>query len=322
MKFSPSLLLLTSAMLFNQTASCETSPTAPSVLSAGLKILSADDMAGRRTGSEGSEKARQYILDRIHATDFTGNVDIEVLPFTFKPRKAPEDKNIQGTNILVHLEGFGDSDKSLIVTAHYDHVGINKGEIYNGADDNASGVVAALAVMETFAATPPEHDVWIIFPDAEEMGLQGSRHIAASLSEHGINNPALAINFDMLAQNTKDELFVSGTYHNPALEPFIEQLAEHARIHLLMGHDKPEDGHQDWTMQSDHGSFFKQGIPFLYFGVEDHPHYHKPSDTYENIPLNFFYRSVATVVEAVTFLEQKLDDIPAGVKRPEEQKYD
>ncbi|OFC71921.1 M20/M25/M40 family metallo-hydrolase [Alteromonas confluentis] len=309
MKFSPVALLLTSAFLFSHSASCETSPVEPSVLSSGLKTLSADDMEGRRTGTEGAEKAREYILDRIHATAFKGNVDVEVLPFDVQPRKEGEGKVIQGINILVHLEGTGESDKSLIVTAHYDHVGINKGEIYNGADDNASGVVAALAVMETFAAKPPQHDLWIIFPDAEEMGLQGSRHIAASLAVHKIVNPALAINFDMLAQNTKDELYVSGTYHNPALRPLVEQLAKRASIHLLMGHDKPEDGDQDWTMQSDHGAFFKQGIPFLYFGVEDHPHYHKPSDTYENIPLDFFYRSVATVVDAVTFFEQNLDAI-------------
>lgn len=317
MKFSPIALLLASAALFSQSAYCVTSPVEPSVLSSGLKTLSADDMEGRRTGTEGAEKAREYILQRINATAFKGNVDVEVLPFSFKPRKAPEGTEIQGTNILVHIEGTGESDKSLIVTAHYDHVGINKGEIYNGADDNASGVVAALAVMETFAAEPPQHDVWVIFPDAEEMGLQGSRHIAASLAEYKIVNPALAINFDMLAQNTKDELYVSGTYHSPALTPLVEQLAKHASIHLLMGHDKPEDGHQDWTMQSDHGSFFKQGIPFLYFGVEDHPHYHKPSDTYENIPLDFFYRSVATVVGAVTLMEQKLDEIPNAVQSVE-----
>ncbi len=310
MKIRHLLPLLASTLAFTLSAAESPVFLDSSVLSEGLKTLSADDMEGRRTGTEGAEKARDYILQRIDATAFKGNVDVEVLPFSFKPRKAPEGTEIQGTNILVHIEGTGESDKSLIVTAHYDHVGINKGEIYNGADDNASGVVAALAVMETFAAKPPQHDVWVIFPDAEEMGLQGSRHIAATLAEHKIVNPALVINFDMLAQNTKDELYVSGTYHSPALTPLVEQLAKRASIHLLMGHDKPEDGDQDWTMQSDHGSFFKQGIPFLYFGVEDHPHYHKPTDTYENIPLDFFYRSVATVVDAVAYFEENLDSLP------------
>ena len=74
-----------------------------------------------------------------------------------------------------------------------------------------------------------------------------------------------------------------------------------------MGHDRLEQGDDDWTMLSDQAAFFEAGIPFLYFGVEDYPDYHKPTDDYDKIPVEFFVHSADTLVMAAIAADQQLD---------------
>jgi len=73
----------------------------------------------------------------------------------------------------------------------------------------------------------------------------------------------------------------------------------------LFGHDTG-GGQDDWTKQSDHGAFHEAGIPFIYFGVEDHPDYHKPTDTADKINGAFFYQSARTILDAVTTIDRAL----------------
>ena len=62
----------------------------------------------------------------------------------------------------------------------------------------------------------------------------------------------------------------------------------------------------DWTLLSDHAAFFRAGIPHLYFGVEDHPDYHKPTDTFDSITPAFFVDAVRTIIQSITVLDQDL----------------
>ena len=84
---------------------------------------------------------------------------------------------------------------------------------------------------------------------------------------------------------------------------------------LRLGHDIPGTGSDDWTHASDHGPFHDAGIPFLYFGVEDHPHYHQPTDTYETIPPAFFAGAVRTVRRVLEQLDPAFDEIHAASGR-------
>ena len=86
-------------------------------------------------------------------------------------------------------------------------------------------------------------------------------------------------------------------------------VASNASIKVLFGHDAG-GGHEDWTTQSDHGAFHSAGIPFLYFGVEDHPDYHKPTDTADKINAGFFYESARTILDAVTAIDRSLPLTP------------
>jgi len=271
-----------------------------------VRILSADDMQGRLVGTPGSEKARAYILSRFAQIGLSPLGDRFEQTFMFQKRDG---STVQGTNLVARIKGTEAGGKTLVVSAHYDHLGVRDGQIYNGADDNASGVAGLLAVAEAFKAKPPRHDVILAVVDAEEGGLRGARAFAAN-PPVPLSTIALNINFDMLAKNPKNELYASGTAPFPYLKPILVKVAATALVTLKLGHDTDEGGKENnWTNQSDHYAFGEKGVPWIYFGVEDHPEYHKPTDDFATVPQDFFKRSVATVVQASQALEADLDDV-------------
>lgn len=276
---------------------------------ATVKTLSADDMAGRRTGTEGSAKAQAYLLSRIAdlGVDMVGPTHEHKFRFTIEGQDGTKTDHV-GTNLLFKIGGTGDTGKTIVVSAHYDHLGTQNSEVFNGADDNASGVAGVFAVAEHFKTNPPKNNVIFALFDAEEMGLQGARSFVRNIARID-PNIAFNINFDMLSRSDKNELYVAGTSHRPTLGPVIEAIAAIAPVKLLKGHDTPELGPNDWTFASDHGPFHSAEVPFLYFGVEDHPHYHRPSDDFDTVPVEFFMRSLETVVMAAEKIDQSLESI-------------
>ena len=115
---------------------------------------------------------------------------------------------------------------------------------------------------------------------------------------------------DMISTNFEDELYAVGTYHYPFLKDFVETGTEGSRINVLFGHDSPDlPPGDDWTMSSDHGPFHVKGIPFIYFGVEDHPHYHQPSDVFENINPEFYVEAVRTILSFMIHADKNLPKI-------------
>ena len=284
---------------------------APALASPGAKavedvrILSADDMQGRAVGTPGSEKARTYILARFAEIGLQPIGDRFEQPFSFQKRDG---STVQGINLVARIKGRSPG-KAMVVSAHYDHLGVRNGETYNGADDNASGVAGLLAVAEAFKAQRPKHDVIFAVVDAEEAGLRGA-HAFASAPPVPLETIALDVNFDMLAKNPKNELYAAGTAPFPYLKPILVKVAATAPVSLKLGHDTDADGKENnWTNQSDHYAFGEKGVPWVYFGVEDHPEYHKPTDDFATVPQDFFKRSVATVVQASVALERNLDEV-------------
>ena len=71
-----------------------------------------------------------------------------------------------------------------------------------------------------------------------------------------------------------------------------------------MGHDNPEDSKNNWTSSSDHAAFHKKGIPYLYFGVEDHADYHNPTDTYDKTDFKFFSNVALTLTDLIFKLDK------------------
>ena len=281
-----------------------------------LETLAADNMQGRRTGTEGNAKARAFLKQEMAKIDFGA---VYETAFTTKPRPnregeiAPDAPVYEAVNLNALID-VDDNDEGplLVITAHYDHLGVRGDKIYNGADDNASGAAALFAIAQSFADNPPNHDVLFIWFDAEEMGLQGARHFVSekSFGERALFN----FNLDMVSQSSVGEIYASGTYHTPALKPIMEKAARGTGVKLSFGHDRPEDGQNDWTLQSDHGPFHLVGVPFLYLGVEDHPHYHKDTDEFKTIPLPFYRKSVGLIVKTAHALDENLKALAKPAK--------
>ena len=116
----------------------------------------------------------------------------------------------------------------------------------------------------------------------------------------------LNVNMDMVARGD-GLLWAGGAYHTPALAPILEAVAENAPVTLRLGHDRPgaPEG-DDWTTSSDHGPFHLAGIPFVYFGVEDHPDYHRPTDDFENVDPGNYVANVRTILAAIRAMDTAL----------------
>ena len=289
---------LFAAILFAACASPKPDPVLNTgKLIADLEYISSDETEGRLVGSEGNAKARAYILNRfeeIGLPAFEGSYTHE---FNITRRNGDE---LTGTNLLGIVEG--ESDSVIVISAHYDHVGIRDSLIYNGADDNASGTAALIAIADYFVqSSKPKHTLVFAAFDAEEGGLRGARALVSD--SVFLDKVVLNVNMDMIAQNTVNELYAVGTYHYPNLKPILESV-ETGDISLLFGHDTPEDGNQDWTGASDHGPFHAQGVPFVYFGVEDHEHYHQHTDEFQTIPQEFYKKSVQVILNAIIELDK------------------
>ena len=268
-----------------------------------LRVLSADDMQGRRTGTPGGEKARAFIIDRFKASG--------ILPFGASYESAFDFTGGRGTgqqrgvNVIGHIEGKRNPRRYIVVSAHYDHLGVRNGVVYNGADDNASGTAALFAIAKYFAAHQPENSLIFAAFDAEELGLAGSKAFVKS-PPVGASQLSLNINADMIGRAPDDKLFVVGTARQPFLRPYILAVASKAPVKLLIGHEDPRQP-EDWTGDSDHYSFLQAKIPALYFGVEDFDQHHKATDDYATITFSFYVHAVETLIEAIREFDANLD---------------
>jgi Zn-dependent M28 family amino/carboxypeptidase len=277
-------------------------------LLADLKVLSADDMQGRELGTAGGAKARAYVLDRFKASGLTPLGRDYLQNFMYVAARgahAPE----QGANVIGVIPGTKDPNHYIIVSAHYDHVGVQRGVVYNGADDNASGTAGLFAIAAYFRAHPPAHSLLFVAFDGEEEGLVGSR---AFVRSPPVDAAAIAVdlNADMIGREANNRLFVVGVTAQPALAPFIQRVAAHAPVRLLVGHDDPRRESDDWTRDSDQYSFMEAHIPALYFGVEDYEQHHKPTDDYETMSFGFFVHSVETLIQVIGDFDDHLDSLP------------
>lgn len=265
--------------------------------------LSADSMQGRRIGTTGNFKARDFIAARFDALGLGLVGGGRVQPFAAAPRRGGD--SLRGFNVIGVIRGTSVPDSYLVVSAHFDHIGTAPGQcraigadsICNGADDNASGTVGLLALARHFMQQRPRHSILFAAFDGEEAGDLGSHAFVAS-APVPLERILIDVNMDMIGRNVKNELFATGPAKYPELRPLIEAIAPCAGVTLTMGHDG-EPGRDDWTGQSDQAAFHARGIPFVYFGEEDHPDYHRAGDQPERLQPAFLVSSARLVAEFV-----------------------
>jgi len=285
-----------------------------------LKYLSSKKLEGRKPSSPGSKITQQYISQRYESNKLEkfNKSYFQKFSFThysykglvFPDRQFKTEFN-DAQNIVGFIKGKMFPDKFIVISAHYDHLGIKRGEIYPGADDNASGVAAMLSLSDYLSVHQPDHSIIFAAFDGEELGMHGVRYFFENLPVSK-SKIVLNINLDMLSRNDKNQIFASGLVHNKFLIPEIEKIKKSSKVEIMYGHDTSfllDLTGDDWTTRGDHTLFYENNIPYIYFGVEDHPDYHKPTDTFEKINQDFYYNVTDMVLQTLLLLDLKIESI-------------
>ena len=262
-----------------------------------LTIVASDDMQGRETGSKGQKKAGEYLINHyksnaisfpIGATDF-----YQKIPAAFLNAKRNENLP-DSENIWAYIEGSEKPDEIIVISAHYDHVGIKDGEVYNGADDDGSGTVALLEIAQAFEIAKkeghgPKRSILFLHMTGEEHGLLGSSYYS-EFPLFPMAKTITDINIDMIGRHdefhndSSNYVYLIGPdYLSTDLFNICEAANKnYVNISLDYKFNDRADPNR-FYYRSDHYNFAKNGIPsvFLFSGV--HADYHKPTDEVDKI---------------------------------------
>lgn len=259
-----------------------------------LRYLADPAREGRRIGTPGNAQARAYLVQRFSQLGLEAVGSDYERPFTWN--------GTAGTNVVGRLTGSRHPERIILVSAHFDHVGIRNGAVYPGADDNASGSAAVLQLAGWLKAHPPACTVLFCLFDGEESGLYGSQAFVAA-APIDLGDIAVVLNLDMIAQGTQGRIFVGGTSYTASLKPHLIAAYAGSKVKVVPDFEV-------YDAQSDQYPFMQRGVPFLFFCVgNDDPWYHTPSDTFERIPQSFYWASVEAILETFIRLDG-LESLP------------
>jgi Zn-dependent M28 family amino/carboxypeptidase len=262
-----------------------------------LYIVASDEMEGRETGSKGQKKAGLYMIEQYKKNGISfpkGAKDYyQTVPAAFLNAKRNENLP-DSENIWAYIEGSEKPDEVLVISAHYDHVGIKNGDIYNGADDDGSGTVAVMEMAKAFAKAKkdghgPKRSILFLHVTGEEHGLHGSRYYSEN-PLFPIANTIADINIDMIGRRdvehaqTNNYVYVIGAdrlssdLHNAV----VSQNEKYTKVALDFKFNDPKDPNHFYE-RSDHYNFAKHGIPAVFFFNGVHEDYHGKGDEPEKI---------------------------------------
>lgn len=263
-------------------------------------FLADDELQGREAGMHGSRVAARYLVSCLKEAGIASLCkDSYFQPFeacrkerqqrgrwhvhpdSIAALKQGTYRSLLMSNVLGFIPGER-TDEYVIVGAHFDHLGMDetlaKDPIYNGADDNASGVSAVLQIARAFRASgqKPLRTVIFAFWDGEEIGLLGSKYFVQTCPF--ISQVKGYLNFDMIGRNNKPEQPQHVVYFYTAAHPvfgdWLKQDIAHYDLQLQPDYrawDRPVGG-------SDNASFALRDIPVIWYHTDGHPDYHQPSD--------------------------------------------
>jgi Zn-dependent M28 family amino/carboxypeptidase len=229
-------------------------------------------------------------------------------------RIALERAEVRGKNVVGIVPGrdLALRDETVVVGAHYDHLGRVGDEVYPGADDNASGTAVVTALARGFAAAggAPRTLVFALF-GAEELGLIGSGHYVKQPSRP-LDRTVAMVNLDMVGRLRDGRLTVGGV---DSAAGFNEIVGGAATAESLNVTPRPSP-----FGPSDHARFYRAGVPVLFFHTGSHADYHRPSDTADKIDTAGMARVAAMAVRVVERLAAAPRPAYATVAPPARQR--
>ncbi|MDX1630197.1 MAG: M28 family peptidase, partial [Fulvivirga sp.] len=265
-------------------------------------------------------KSAKKDLSNVGTTEITYNLEMNV-------------KEVHTENVLGYMEGSDPELKNelVILTAHYDHVGMDGDEIYNGADDDASGTSTILEIAEAFAEAKkagkgPRRSILFMPVTAEEKGLLGSAYYAEN-PIFPLEKTVANLNIDMIGRvdpkhkGNPNYVYLVGT---DRLSTELHEISEHVNstyTNLELDYTYNDEGHPDRIYyRSDHWNFAKNDIPIIFYFNGVHEDYHKPTDTIEKINFDILTKRAHLVFYTAWALANR-DERPE-VDKLKDQKLD
>lgn len=293
-----------------------------------IGFLAADELAGREAGYPSGRIATAYIEayfrtlglepwnDESYRQPFEAyrkerqkKGRYTVHPDSIAVLKKEVHQRLPLTNVMARIEGKNPNE-IVVMGAHYDHLGVDPlldgDKIYNGADDNASGVSAVLQIARAFleSGVKPERTIIFALWDGEEKGLLGSEHFVLTYPD--ISKIKGYINFDMIGRNNNEakpkHVVYFYTEAHPAFGEWLKNDVEKYGLQLEPNYrpwDRPIGG-------GDNGSFAKRDIPIIWYHTDGHPDYHMPSDHADRIN----YEKVVEITRAAYLNLWNLANLP------------
>ena len=264
------------------------------VLKTRLYIIASDEFEGRNTGEPGQKMAAEYlknfyieknIMSPLGENNYFQTISKEYLQRNLKPSE----------NVVAFIKGSEKPDEIVVISAHYDHLGIDAdGEVYNGADDDGSGTVAVMAIAEAFQkaveeGNGPKRSILFLHFTGEEKGLLGSKYYA-NFPIFPLENTVADLNIDMIGRsdeahkNDPNYVYLIGS---DKLSTELHNLSEEmndkfTKLNLDYKYNEESDPNR-FYYRSDHYNFAKNNIPVIFYFNGTHENYHRISDTPDKI---------------------------------------
>ena len=261
------------------------------------RLRQAEASPGPRTGLQVmvvDDAAIDGLLGRGSWTRLQRSGKPRQLTARFRVHHDAQQREVYTENVLAYIEGTDKKDELVVLTAHYDHVGMENGVVYNGADDDGSGTVALLEMAEAFAHAKaaghgPRRSVLVMPVSGEEKGLLGSEYY----SEHPVfplSGTVADLNIDMIGRTDSAHIgkapyiYIIGSDRlSTELHAVNEQANQlYAGLALDYTYNAADDPNR-FYYRSDHYNFARKGIPSIFYFSGVHEDYHKPTDDVEKI---------------------------------------
>ena len=285
-----SLRLLIIWQVVNFVSSFHSYASVSTTLYRDIQTLTSPAHRGRKAGSPEPNLSAKYLLDRFNDI----GLDTKFQTFEFKSGLFSVSK---GHNVVATLPCDQlVCGKKIVISAHYDHLGGSAKSYYAGANDNASGTAALIAIAEKLKNVPRAAEVKILATDAEEVGLYGAKYFVKSIipAQYALN-----INLDMLAINHKNTLYALHDRSVKHLLTLFEQqplsFKLFATSSLFRLNKRLKNSRVNWHKASDHYAFSKAGIPYIYLGMGEDKKLHTKKDTLANLDFNKYQSVVASI---------------------------
>jgi len=259
--------------------------------------------------SERAAKIFNTTYDKLAKASAAGKVN-KVKPGSVSYSVVTTSVEVKSENILGFLEGTDKKDEVVVITAHYDHIGISSGaevdKINNGADDDGSGTVSVLSLAKAFAQAKmdgkgPRRSILFMTVTGEEKGLLGSEYY----SEHPVfplDKTVVDLNIDMIGRRDPEHkdsapyVYVIGSDKLSSELHILSEATNKANINLIFDYLYNAEEHPDRIYyRSDHWNFARKNIPIIFYFDGIHEDYHAPSDQIDKIEFDLLAKRAQTV---------------------------